>query len=65
MDGITRGKGRIAAGVVSGLLFALALPGMAAAKDAKVYDSLDAAAAGMIAAAQAGTSDAITDVRGD
>jgi hypothetical protein len=65
MHGITRGKGRIAAGVLSGLLFALALPGLAAAKDAKVYDSPDAAAAGMIAALQAGTRDAITDVLGD
>jgi hypothetical protein len=65
MDRITRGSGRIAAGVLTGLLFALALPGLAAAKDAKVYDSPDAAAAGMIAALQAGTRDAITDVLGD
>ena len=65
MDRITRGSGRIAAGVLGGLLFALALPGLAAAKDAKVYDSPDAAAAGMIAALQAGTRDAITDLLGD
>jgi hypothetical protein len=65
MDGIVRGKGRIAAAAFSGLLFALALPGAAAAKDPKVYDSPDAAAAGMIAALQAGTRDAITDVLGD
>jgi hypothetical protein len=65
MDGFKRGKGRIAAGALGGLLFALAFPGMAAAKDAKVYDSPDAAAAGMIAALQAGTRDAITDVLGD
>jgi hypothetical protein len=65
MHGITRSSGRNAAGVLSGLLFALALPGLAAAKDAKVYDSPDAAAAGMIAALQAGTRDAITDVLGD
>jgi len=65
MDGIKRGKGRIAAGAFSGLLFALALPGAAMAKDAKVYDSPDAAAAGMIGALEAGTRDAITDVLGD
>ncbi len=65
MDGIMRGKGRIAAGAFSGLLFALVFPGLAAAKDAKVYDSPDAAAAGMISALEAGTRDAITDVLGD
>jgi hypothetical protein len=65
MDGIMRGKGRIAAGAFGGLLFALALPDLAAAKDAKVYDTPDAAAAGMIAALEAGTRDAITDVLGD
>ncbi len=65
MDGITRGRGRFAAGLLGGLLFTLALPGLAAAKDAKVYDSPDAAAAGMIAALEAGTRDAITDVLGD
>ena len=58
-------RGRIAAGVLSGLLFALAFPGLAAAKDAKVYDTPDAAAAGMIAALEAGSRDAITDVLGD
>jgi type II secretory pathway pseudopilin PulG len=65
MDRITRGRGRIAAGVLSGLLFALALPGLAAAKDAKVFDTPDAAAAGMIAALEAGSRDAITDLLGD
>jgi hypothetical protein len=58
-------RGRLAAGALGGLLFALALPGLAVAKEAKVYDSPDAAAAGMIAALQAGTRDALTDVLGD
>jgi hypothetical protein len=58
-------RGRIAAGILSGLLFALAFPGLAEAKGAKVYDTPDAAAAGMIAALEAGTRDAITDVLGD
>jgi hypothetical protein len=65
MDRITRGGGRIAAGILSGLIFALALPGLAAAKDAKVYDTPEAAAAGMIAALEAGSRDALTDVLGD
>jgi hypothetical protein len=65
MDRITRGGGRIVAGILSGLIFALALPGLAAAKDAKVYDTPEAAAAGMIAALQAGSRDALTDVLGD
>jgi hypothetical protein len=58
-------RGRIAAGILSGLLFALACPGLAAAKDAKVYDTPDAAAAGLIAALEAGSRDAITDILGD
>jgi hypothetical protein len=65
MDRITRGGGRIVAGILSGLIFALALPGLAAAKDAKVYDTPEAAAAGMIAALEAGSRDALTDVLGD
>ncbi len=65
MDGIMCGKGRIAAGVLGGMAFALALPGLAAAKEAKVYDSPDAAAAGMVAALEAGSRDAIIDVLGD
>jgi hypothetical protein len=68
MDRMTpkgKSRSRIAAGVLSGLLFALAFPGLAAAKDAKVFDSPDAAAAGMIAALEAGSRDAITDLLGD
>jgi hypothetical protein len=65
MDGITRRGGRIAAGLLSGLLFALAFPGLATAKDAKVFDTPEAAAAGLIAALEAGSRDAITDLLGD
>jgi len=50
-------------GVIMGLL--LAFPGTAQAKDPKVYDSAQAAAAGMISALEAGTRDAMTDVLGD
>jgi hypothetical protein len=62
---ITWRGGRIAAGVFGGLLFVLACPGLASAKDAKVYETPDAAAAGMIAALEAGSRDALTDVLGD
>jgi hypothetical protein len=65
MDLITRGSGRIAAGVFGALLFALTFPGLAAAKDANVYETPEAAAAGMIAALEAGSRDAITDLLGD
>ncbi|GAB2175982.1 DUF2950 family protein [Dongia sp. agr-C8] len=65
MNGITRRGSRIAAGVLSGTLFALACPGLAAAKDAKIFATPEAAAAGMIAALEAGSRDAITDLLGD
>jgi hypothetical protein len=63
MDGMMRG--RVAACAFGGLLFMLAVPGSAAAKEAKVYDSPEAAAAGMVAALETGTREAITDVLGD
>ena len=65
MDGIMRGTGRFAAGALGGMLFALALPGLASAKEAKVFDSPDAAAAGMVSALEAGTRDALVDLLGD
>ncbi|WP_395021376.1 DUF2950 family protein [Dongia sp.] len=65
MDRIMRRGGKLAAGILSGMLFGLACPGLAAAKDAKVFATPEAAAAGMIAALEAGSRDAITDLLGD
>ncbi|HVO01758.1 MAG TPA: DUF2950 family protein [Candidatus Cybelea sp.] len=56
---------RIASAISIAALAFLVLPGIAEAKDPKVYDTPDAAAADLIAALGAGTRDAITDVLGD
>ena len=56
---------RIASGILIAVLAVLLMPGLAAAKDPKVYDTPDAAASDFIAALGIGTRDAITNILGD
>lgn len=51
--------------ILCSALMALALPTLANAADAKVFDTPDAAAAAMVAALEKGTNDAIIELLGD
>jgi hypothetical protein len=55
----------IASRILGGLLMALALPTLVYATDAKVFDTPDAAAQGMVAALEKGTDEAIVELLGD
>jgi len=55
----------IASRLLGGALLTLALPTLAYAVDAKVFDTPDAAANGMVAALEKGTDEAIVELLGD
>jgi len=57
--------GNLALRFLVGALMSLALPTLASAVDAKVFDTPDAAAAAMVAALEKGTNDAIVELLGD
>ena len=55
----------IASRLLGGVLLTIALPAFAYAVDAKVFDTPEAAAAGMVSALEKGTDDAIVELLGD
>ena len=55
----------LASRFLSGALFALTMPSLAYAVDAKVFDTPDAAAAAMVAALEKGTDAAVVELLGD
>src|SRR5262245_32046170 len=55
----------LASRLLGGALLTLTLPALAWAVDAKVFDTPEAAANGMVAALEKGTDDAIVELLGD
>lgn len=51
--------------LLGGALLTIAMPALAYAVDAKVFDTPEAAAAGMVAALEKGTNDAVVELLGD